>query len=95
MARLTAERRGELPSSVFAIPGKRAYPLSDEAHARNALARGAQHASSSELATIRRKVKAKYPGIAQHNDGGLAYHGDSPLAFPCGDNCPQPAAREG
>jgi hypothetical protein len=33
--------------------------------ARNALARGAQNASPSELAKIKRKVHSKYPGIGQ------------------------------
>lgn len=72
----TAERKA-LPSGEFALPGKGtgaggkgpgSYPIPDEAHARNALARGAQHASPSELATIKRKVHAKYPGIGQKED---------------------------
>jgi hypothetical protein len=72
MAKITAARRNALPSSSFALPGKGegpegkgsgSYPIPDAAHARNALARGAQHASRSELATIKRKVHAKFPGI--------------------------------
>ena len=65
--RLDAEDRAALPSSDFALPGRR-YPLSDANHARNALARAAQHASPAEQATIKRKVHAKYPGIAIDDD---------------------------
>jgi hypothetical protein len=62
MAKLTAAGRKQIPTGSFALPGRR-YPINDAAHARNALARGAQHASSSELATIKSRVKAKFPGI--------------------------------
>lgn len=72
--RLTAGERQSLPSSDFALPGKGkgpkgagsgSYPIPDESHARNALARVSQHGSSSEKAAVRAKVKAKYPGIGQ------------------------------
>lgn len=71
-SRLTARQRQEMPKSDFALPGKGegpkgagagSYPIPDKAHARNALARAAQHASPSERATIERKVHEKYPGI--------------------------------
>jgi hypothetical protein len=74
MARITAAKRKSLPSSEFALPGKGtgasgkgpgAYPIDTPGRARNALARGAQHASPSELATIKRKVHARYPSIGQ------------------------------
>jgi hypothetical protein len=51
-----------LPKKDFALPGGR-YPINDPNHARNALARAAQHASPAEQAEIRRKVHAKYPDI--------------------------------
>lgn len=69
---ITTAQRKALPSSEFALPGKGtgaggkgpgSYPIDTENRARNALARGAQHASPGQLATIKRKVKAKYPGI--------------------------------
>jgi hypothetical protein len=72
----TAERKA-LPSGDFALPGKGtgaggkgpgSYPIDTPARARNALARGAQHASPGELATIKRKVHAKYPGIGEGGD---------------------------
>jgi len=73
MAVLSSKKRQSLPSSSFALPGKGAgpkgkgsgsYPIPDEAHGRAALSRAAQHASPAEQATIKRKVAAKFPGIA-------------------------------
>jgi hypothetical protein len=63
MAKLTAKKRKHLKSSQFAEPGKRKYPINDKAHARNALARVAQHGTPSEKAAVKRKVHAKFPGI--------------------------------
>ena len=62
MSKLTTQQRNGLDNTTFALPGRR-YPLNDANHARNALARAAQHASPEEQATIKRKVKAKYPSI--------------------------------
>jgi hypothetical protein len=61
MAKLTTKARKKLPKSSFAEPGKRAYPINDLAHGRNALARVSQYGSPSEKAQVRAKVKAKYP----------------------------------
>jgi hypothetical protein len=36
---LTTAERNDLPDSAFAFPGRRAEPLTDAAHVRNALAR--------------------------------------------------------
>lgn len=63
MARLTNSQRSKLPTKSFALPKERAYPVNDIAHARNALARAAQHASPDEKATIRATVCRRYPGI--------------------------------
>jgi hypothetical protein len=71
---ITTAQRKALPSSDFALPGKGkgaggkgpgSYPIDTPNRARNALARGAQHASPAERATIERKVHAKYPGIGE------------------------------
>lgn len=62
MAKLSAKKRNSLSSSSFALPNKR-YPINDISHARNALARVSQHGSSSEKATVRRKVYSKYPSL--------------------------------
>ena len=70
--RLTAKARQGMSKSEFALPGKGegpkgagagSYPIDTEGRARNALARGAQHASPAEQAQIKRKVHAKYPDI--------------------------------
>ncbi|MGH9475440.1 MAG: hypothetical protein ACRD1C_03805 [Terriglobales bacterium] len=63
MSVLTTKERKVLPSSKYALPGKRAYPIPDAAHARNALARAAQDASPHEQAVIRRNVHRLYPRI--------------------------------
>lgn len=71
---LSAKQRQSLPKSSFALPGKGegpkgagagSYPIPDESHARNALARVSQHGSSEQKAKVRAKVKAKFPGIGQ------------------------------
>lgn len=62
MARLTARKRRRLKASSFALPGRR-YPINDPAHARNALARVAQHGTASEKRRVRAAVHRKYPGI--------------------------------
>jgi len=61
MARLTAAARKRLKKSQFAIPVKRKYPVEDKAHARNALARVAQHGTMTEKAMVRRKVAMRFP----------------------------------
>jgi hypothetical protein len=65
MAKLTAAARKRLPKSTFAEPGKRAYPIPDKSHARNALARVSQHGSPAEKKQVRAAVKRKFPGIGQ------------------------------
>lgn len=50
-------------ASEFALPDKKKYPIPDEAHGRNALARASQFASKSEQGTIREAVHRKFPGI--------------------------------
>lgn len=72
MSQLTAKTRQALPKKDFALPGKGegpkgagsgSYPIPDEAHGRNALARVAQHGTPAEQAKVRAKVKAKFPEI--------------------------------
>lgn len=62
--RLTAEHRSKLPSADFALSGRR-YPVNDISHARNALARVAQHGSAEEKVKVRSKVHRKYPSIGE------------------------------
>lgn len=63
MGKLTSKRRNRMKSSSFAIPSKRKYPIPDASHARNALARVAQHGSTSEQKQVRAAVHRKYPSI--------------------------------
>jgi len=42
MTKLSASDRDKLPPSKFAEPEKRAYPIEDAAHAKNAKARASQ-----------------------------------------------------
>lgn len=42
MTKLTTAARKKIPSKEFGLPGKRAYPLNDRAHAANAKARASQ-----------------------------------------------------
>jgi hypothetical protein len=64
-ADLTAAGRDKIKSKNFAEPKKRAYPIEDPAHARNALARVSQFGSPGEKSQVRAKVHAKYPGIGK------------------------------
>jgi len=80
MAKLTTKERKKLPAKDFAL-GKGRYPINDASHARNALARAAQHASPAEKATIKRKVHAKFPGIEvddKHEPHHAIGHHESP-----------------
>jgi len=73
---MSQRKRNSLSRSQFAIPGKGKgkkkakgkakgrYPINDKAHARNALARVAQHGSPAEKKKVRAAVKRKYPSIA-------------------------------
>lgn len=69
---ITTAQRKALPSSEFALPGKGkgaggkgpgSYPVDTPGRARAALSRGKANASPSQFATIKRKVKAEYPGM--------------------------------
>jgi hypothetical protein len=67
MAELKAKTRNKLPAKDFAEPDKRAYPIEDKAHARNAKARAAQavkagRMSKAEEAKIDKKADAKLKG---------------------------------
>lgn len=61
MSRLTTQRRNGLPGKDFAGPD-RSYPIEDENHARNALARVSNKGKALQ-ASVRRKVHAKFPKI--------------------------------
>lgn len=49
MSKLTTNKRDALPAKDFAEPDKRAYPIEDKAHARNAKARASQAAHKGRI----------------------------------------------
>ena len=59
---LTTKRREALKPSDFAIPEDRSYPIYDQAHARNALARSS---GKPEEARVRRAVCRRFPDIGE------------------------------
>lgn len=63
MAKLTSKARKDLPKKSFAVPSKKAYPINDKNHARNALARVSQFGSPAEKKQVKAAVKQKFPGI--------------------------------
>jgi hypothetical protein len=69
---LDTAAREKLSDSDFALPGRR-YPIHDPVHARNALARVAQHGNSEEQAKVRAAVKSRYPDIdvSKHEVGAV------------------------
>lgn len=61
---LTAKGRKQISPESFALPGGR-YPIHDENHARNALARVAQHGTPEEKAKVQAAVHRRYPDIGK------------------------------
>ena len=62
MAKLTVADRNRLPSSAFAFPKTRKFPIHDRAHARDALAR-ASHEGPATLAVVRAAVRRRFPTV--------------------------------
>ena len=62
MSKLTGAERDKLPDDAFALPGRR-YPVHDENHARDALARVSQHGTPDEQRKVRAAVAYRFPEI--------------------------------
>lgn len=62
MGKLTASQRKQIPQKDFALPSGR-YPIENETHARNALARVSQFGTEREKVIVRERVRNKYPNI--------------------------------
>lgn len=62
MSILSTAQRKALPASAFALPGRR-YPIHDEAHARDALARVAANGTPEEKAAVMAAVHRRYPAM--------------------------------
>lgn len=59
---LTEQGRDRIKGSNFALPGRK-YPIENEEHARNALARVQQFGTPAEQAIVKAKVYKKYPAL--------------------------------
>lgn len=60
MSKLTAAARKRIPKSEFGLPGRRAYPMPDRAHAANAKARATQQVKKGNLsASAAARIRAK------------------------------------
>ena len=79
--KLSYKERQDLPKGDFALPGKGtgpegkqggSYPIPDASHARNALARVAQHGTEAEIRKVREAVKKKFPDIDVHENVEVA-----------------------
>jgi hypothetical protein len=62
---LGTKERKKLSKKQFGLPGKRKYPIPDKAHARNALARVAQHGTKAEQKKVKAAVKRRFPSIGK------------------------------
>jgi hypothetical protein len=65
MSRLTAAERRALPSSSFAIPSERKFPIEDEGHRRAAMGRLGTPAAHGHESQIKSAVK-KRGGFGGH-----------------------------
>ena len=59
----SGKNRKSLKKSSFALPEQEKYPIPDLEHARNALARVAQHGTAAEQKEVRAAVEKKYPSL--------------------------------
>ena len=60
MSKISTKARKEMPKSAFGMPGKRAYPMPDKAHAANAKARATQQVKAGNLSpSAKAKIDAK------------------------------------
>ena len=70
MSRLTSRRRRELPKSDFGEPGKKAYPMPDKAHARDAKARASEMEHKGKLSEgAKKRIDAKADKILGESKG--------------------------
>lgn len=60
MTKLTPKQRNKLPSSSFALPKERKYPVDTKARAANAKARATQEVAKGNLSSSKKsKIDAK------------------------------------
>ena len=64
MAELSTDARNALANGVFGLPSKRAYPMPDANHARNAKARAAEEFHKGNLSSAEKtRIDRKADGI--------------------------------
>jgi hypothetical protein len=61
----STKNRKKFSKKSFALPGKRKYPIPDKSHARNALARVAQHGTPEEKKKVRKAVVKRFPSLGK------------------------------
>lgn len=60
-------KRSKMKPSSFAVPGRKAYPVTSVAQARNAIVRVQQHGSASDKRAVYAKVRSRYPALAKRS----------------------------
>ena len=66
MAKLTTRDREKIPTKKFAEPEKRAYPIEDKAHARNAKARASQAVKAGRMSKAEeREIDEKADAVSK------------------------------
>jgi len=75
MAELSTRARNRLPAKEFAEPEKRAYPIEDKSHARNAKARAAQPALKRALPMASALPQQPQPMLPQPSERKHGAHG--------------------
>ncbi len=68
MAELKTKTRDKLPAKDFAEPGKRAYPIEDKPHARNAKARASQAVKAGRMSKAEAAKIGKKPDVVLKGD---------------------------
>ena len=66
---LSYHERMKLPAGEFVFPERRAYPIPDAAHARDALSRVSAHGTEEEKEEVCKAVAARYPEIHAQSCG--------------------------
>lgn len=74
LAKLTYQKRQQLPRRAFVFPATRSYPIDTAGRARNALSRVARFGSPHQRAMVCRAVHARWPMI--HATSCMIHHGN-------------------
>lgn len=70
MGKLSSGERKSLPKKDFGEPGKKAYPMPDKSHARNAKARASEMENKGKLsASEKAKIDAKADRVLKGKKG--------------------------